>query len=194
MLCALSHLFCLQCENFYTFKISKIRIFYVIKFYYWANIETYACWLRHRAPSVRSCVYRCASSIRCFVFDIMNTKRTGEALITHRTKELSVMFAHLQCGHAPNVWSTRWFKYDRDDLCVNKSQFVPVIFEPLCKSCPITGLDKPLGLQEVEAPRISRQLVHEGGNFVSPTHRPPLPHREDSWYSFLLQAVSTPGS
>jgi hypothetical protein len=25
---------------------------------------------------------------------------------------------------------TRWFKYDRDDLCVNKSQFVPVIFEP----------------------------------------------------------------
>ena len=29
---------------------------------------------------------------------------------------------------------TRWFKYDRDDLCVNKSQFVPVIFEPPCSS------------------------------------------------------------
>jgi hypothetical protein len=28
--------------------------------------------------------------------------------------------------------STRWFKYDRDYLCVNKSQFVPVIFEPPC--------------------------------------------------------------
>ena len=27
---------------------------------------------------------------------------------------------------------TRWFKYDRDDLCVSKSQFVPVIFEPPC--------------------------------------------------------------
>jgi hypothetical protein len=27
---------------------------------------------------------------------------------------------------------TRWFKYYRDYLCVNKSQFVPVIFEPLC--------------------------------------------------------------
>ena len=27
---------------------------------------------------------------------------------------------------------TRWFKYDRDYLCVNKSQFVPVIFEPPC--------------------------------------------------------------
>jgi hypothetical protein len=30
--------------------------------------------------------------------------------------------------------NTRWFKYDRDDLCVNKSQFVPVIFEPPCNS------------------------------------------------------------
>ena len=29
--------------------------------------------------------------------------------------------------------NTRWFKYDRDDLCVNKSEFVPVIFEPPCK-------------------------------------------------------------
>jgi hypothetical protein len=28
--------------------------------------------------------------------------------------------------------STRWFKYDWDDLCVNKLQFVPVIFEPPC--------------------------------------------------------------
>jgi hypothetical protein len=28
--------------------------------------------------------------------------------------------------------STRWFKYDRDYLCLNKSQFVPVIFEPPC--------------------------------------------------------------
>jgi hypothetical protein len=29
---------------------------------------------------------------------------------------------------------TRWFKYDRDYLCVNKSHFVPVIFEPPCSS------------------------------------------------------------
>jgi hypothetical protein len=29
---------------------------------------------------------------------------------------------------------TRWFKYDRDYLCVNKSQFVPVIFEPPCRN------------------------------------------------------------
>ena len=29
--------------------------------------------------------------------------------------------------------------------------------------CHITGLDRSLGLQEVEAPRISRQSAHEGG-------------------------------
>jgi hypothetical protein len=28
--------------------------------------------------------------------------------------------------------ATRWFKYYRDYMCVNKSQFVPVIFEPPC--------------------------------------------------------------
>ena len=33
----------------------------------------------------------------------------------------------------------------------------------------------PLGLQEFEAPRISRQSAHEGGKVVNPTHRPPLP-------------------
>jgi len=38
---------------------------------------------------------------------------------------------------------------------------------------PYTGLDRPLGLQEVRAPRISRQSL-EGGKIVSLTHRPPL--------------------
>jgi hypothetical protein len=33
-----------------------------------------------------------------------------------------------------NFLSTMWFKYDRDYLCVKKSQFVPVIFEPPCSS------------------------------------------------------------
>jgi hypothetical protein len=39
---------------------------------------------------------------------------------------------------------------------------------------PIIGQDRLLGLQEVGAPRISRQLAHEGGKVVSPTHRPSL--------------------
>ena len=34
----------------------------------------------------------------------------------------------------------------------------------------------------------SRQSAHEGGKVVSPTHRPPLPPRKYSWYTFLLEA------
>jgi len=47
----------------------------------------------------------------------------------------------------------------------------------ICKtySYPITRLDSPLGLQEVEATRISRQSAHEGGKVVNPTHLPSLP-------------------
>ena len=41
--------------------------------------------------------------------------------------------------------------------------------------------------------QISRQSAHEGGRVVSPTYRPPLPPRKYSWYSFLLEAESTPG-
>ena len=41
--------------------------------------------------------------------------------------------------------------------------------------------------------QISRQSAHKGGKVVSPMHRPPLPHRKYSWYSFLLEAESTPG-
>jgi hypothetical protein len=41
--------------------------------------------------------------------------------------------------------------------------------------------------------QISRQSAHEGGKVVSPTHRPPLPPRKYSWYSFLLEAELTPG-
>jgi len=40
---------------------------------------------------------------------------------------------------------------------------------------PPTSLDSPLGLQEVEAARISRKLAHEGGKVISRTHRSPLP-------------------
>jgi hypothetical protein len=42
------------------------------------------------------------------------------------------------------------------------------------KAFPLQALDRPLGFQEVQAPRISTQSAHEGGK-VSPTHRPSLP-------------------
>jgi hypothetical protein len=49
-----------------------------------------------------------------------------------------------------------------------------------------TGLDRPLGLQEVEAPSISRQSAREGGKVVSPMHGAPLRPRRYTWYSFLF--------
>ena len=41
--------------------------------------------------------------------------------------------------------------------------------------------------------QISRQSAHEGGKVVSPMHRQSLPPKKYSWYSFLLEAESTPG-
>ena len=43
-------------------------------------------------------------------------------------------------------------------------------------------------------PRISRPSAHEGGKVVSTTHRLPLLPRKYSWFSFLLESESTPGS
>jgi len=40
--------------------------------------------------------------------------------------------------------------------------------------------------------QISRQSSHEGGEVVSPKHLPHLSPRKYPWYSFLLEAESTP--
>jgi hypothetical protein len=41
--------------------------------------------------------------------------------------------------------------------------------------------------------QISWKSAHEGRKVVSPTNRLPLPCRKYSWYSFMLEAHSTPG-
>ena len=60
------------------------------------------------------------------------------------------------------------------------------------KAIPITGLDRPWGGLGCQ---ILRQSAY--GKLVSSTHRPPLPSPpasgKYSWYSFLLEAESTPG-
>ena len=47
---------------------------------------------------------------------------------------------------------------------------------------------RPREFEEVEASRFQGS-----SKVVSPTQRPPLPSRKYSWYSFLLEAESTPG-
>jgi hypothetical protein len=52
---------------------------------------------------------------------------------TNNSFHYRVLPIHLYDVHNENfdfIQYTRWFKYDRDYLYINKSQFVPVIFEP----------------------------------------------------------------
>jgi hypothetical protein len=42
-------------------------------------------------------------------------------------------------------------------------------------------------------PHFLENWFTDGGKVVSPTRRPPFTLQEDSWYSFLLEAESTPG-
>ena len=59
---------------------------------------------------------------------------------------------------------------------------------------------KAVPLQAWSGPEVSRKArfpdfmttAQDGGKVVSLTHRPPLPPRKYSWYSFLLEAESIP--
>jgi hypothetical protein len=55
------------------------------------------------------------------------------------------------------------------------------------------SVHRPLRLQEVGVPRISRQSAHEGDKVINPSHPLPLPPRQYPWYTFLLEAEWTPG-
>ena len=60
------------------------------------------------------------------------SRRMRGGRVTHDENKLhKAKLLCLQSFRRPSL-CTRWFKYDRDDLCGNKSQFVPVIFEPPC--------------------------------------------------------------
>jgi hypothetical protein len=60
------------------------------------------------------------------------------------------------------------------------------------QSYPTAGLDRSLGLQEVEVSRITSQSVHEDGMVVNPTHRPPLPAGDTSGTHCRKEAETTP--
>lgn len=56
-------------------------------------------------------------------------------------------------------------------LCNNTVSNQNYIISSNGESYPVTGLDRPLSLQEVEAVRISRLVVHEGSRVVRPVHQ-----------------------
>ena len=63
------------------------------------------------------------------------------------------------------------------------------------------GKGKAVPLQAWSDPECSRKLrfpdfvttAQDVGKVVGLTHRPPLPPKKYSWYSFMLEAESTPG-
>ena len=65
----------------------------------------------------------------------------------------------------------------------------------------VLGKVKAVPLQARAGPEGSKKLrfpdfvttAQDGDQVVNLTHRPPLPPRKYSWYSFLLEAESTPG-
>ena len=60
------------------------------------------------------------------------------------------------------------------------------------KSVPLQARSGPEGSRKLRFPDFVT-TAQDGGKVVSLTHRPPLPTRKYSWYSFLLEAESTPG-
>jgi hypothetical protein len=62
-----------------------------------------------------------------------------------------------------------------------------------CKAIPVTGRGGPLGCETSRLPRFLDIRLTDGGEGVNLKRPPPFTPQEDSWYSFLLEAESTPG-
>jgi hypothetical protein len=61
------------------------------------------------------------------------------------------------------------------------------------KAIPVTGRGGPWGCERSRLPHYVGNRPRDGGKVVSLARRPPFTPQEDSWYSFLLEAESTPG-
>ena len=93
-------------------------------------------------------------------------KLTSARVIPHRRTH-----SHL-ASTAPSLLSSLIMLYHAFSL---QNCEVGTVMITLCMQCnPYTGQERPLGLQEVEAPRISIQSALEGGKFISPMYWLPL--------------------
>jgi len=62
-----------------------------------------------------------------------------------------------------------------------------------CKAVPLQAWSGPKGFRKLKFSDFMT-TAQDGGKVVSLTHLPPLPpSRKYTWYSFLLEAGSTPG-
>jgi hypothetical protein len=61
------------------------------------------------------------------------------------------------------------------------------------KAIPVTRHEGPYGCERSRLPHFLDNQLTDGGEVVSPTRPPPFTPQDDSWYSFPLEAESTPG-
>jgi hypothetical protein len=114
----------------------------------------------------------------------------------------------LHSTHSIHAWSHDMLFYPSHSLFVLLPCDIPTVFpdRSFCvfltspmhtKSSPITGLDRPTGFQDVEAPRfldnLHMKVVRLSAIRTGRLYPPPPPPRKYSWSSFLLEAESTPG-
>jgi hypothetical protein len=61
------------------------------------------------------------------------------------------------------------------------------------KAIPVTGRGGPQGCETSRLPYFLHNWLTEGSEVASHKRRPPFTLQKDSWYSFQLEAESTPG-
>jgi len=70
----------------------------------------------------------------------------------------------------------------------NHSNFEQIISHTKAKAISLQAWTGPEGSRRLRLPDF-KTIAHESDKVVILTHRPPLPPRKYSWYSFLLGAV-----
>jgi hypothetical protein len=94
----------------------------------------------------------------------------------------------------------RWFTQNLHGATSQKTAFFIVTAVKTSnlttiKSYPCKRPWRAIGLWDVKAPTFSLDnWLTDDGKVVSLAHRPPFTPQEHSWYSFLLEAESTPGT
>jgi hypothetical protein len=100
------------------------------------------------------------------------------------------------CGHQ----ELEGYVYEKGGMAKTsmEGQDLPWAVEPvmmMMKAIPVTDRGGPSGCETSRLPHLLHNQFTDGGEVISLTRRPAdLYPQEDTWYSFLLEAESTPVS
>jgi hypothetical protein len=116
----------------------------------------------------------------------------------------SVVHSPLPPDQSPLTNRSNIRDFSLDSMHQNTCQSIQVFLKNIIHGstfimtdCPIhivvTGHESPHGCETLRLPHFLDNMPTDGIKVVSLTHKPPFIPQEDSWYSFLLEAESTPG-